>query len=77
MPDVPFAQKMASKTNCGVLSVLKEDPSTTNGMVKVCQTYQKYVPVISDCENVRAKVLVQGNAMCRCRCRCRCRCGSM
>ena len=68
MPAVPYAQKMSQKTNCGVLSVLMEDPSTKEGMVNVCKSYLKYVPVISDSEHIRAKVLTQGMSVCSVEC---------
>ena len=64
MPPVPYAQKMSQKTNSGVVSVLMEDPSTKEGMVNICRSYLKYVPVISSDGNVRAKVLTQGILVC-------------
>ena len=52
---------MKSKSNSGVLSVLAQDPSSKEGMTNVLQSFMPYVPNISECKNVRARTLVQGD----------------
>ena len=60
VPKVPYAQKMKEKSNCKVLSVINEDPSTTAGMTNVAKSFLPYIPVTSDCGNIRAKTAIQG-----------------
>ena len=51
---------MKQKSVCKVLSVQQEDPSKTEGMTTVLKSFLPYIPVISECKNVRAKTAVQG-----------------
>ena len=62
IPPIPYAQKMKQKSNCGVLSVLDQDPSSSEGMNNVLKSFLPYVPAVSECGNVRAKTLVQGES---------------
>ena len=57
---IPYAQKMKAKSNCKVLSVINEDPSTTVGMTNVTKSFLPYIPVTSKCGNIRAKTAIQG-----------------
>ena len=67
---MPFALKMKQKSVCKVLSVQQEDPSKTEGMTAVLKSFLPYIPVISECKNVRAKTAIQGIIF-KFRCRCR------
>ena len=51
---------MREKSVGQVLSVDAQDPSTTKGMTEVLKKCLQYVPVISDCKNVRRKMVVNG-----------------
>ena len=51
---------MKQKSNSGVLHVLDQDPSTSEGMTTVLKSILPYVPAVSECRNVRAKTLIQG-----------------
>ena len=60
IPKVPYAAKMRSKSSTRVLSVLEKDPSKSEDMNCVLQSFLKYLPAVTECGNVRAKTLVQG-----------------
>ena len=76
IPKFAHEERMKQKSSCSVLSVLSNDPSTSQvpvpvpavylylnfqGMIENLKSYLKYVPVLSPCGNVRAKTTVQGD----------------
>ena len=60
IPDIAFADRMKEKSNGIVLAVDLQDPNTTHGMVEVLKNYNHYTPAISECGNVRKKMVVNG-----------------
>ena len=60
IPKVPYAAKMRTKSSTRVLSVLEKDPSKSEDMNCVLKSFLKYLPAVTECGNVRAKTLVQG-----------------
>lgn len=61
VPCLPYADKMAEKSNCYVLDVCNQDPATTHGATNVCLQMLKYVPVITHCGEVRQKTCLHGD----------------
>ena len=61
MPPIPFAEKMASKSNIFVLDDTEEDPATNHGAVQVCLKLMDYVPTVSNCGEIHQKTMVGGD----------------
>ena len=51
---------MKEKSEGIVLAVDLQDPNTTHGMVEVLKNYNNYAHDISECGNVRQKMVVNG-----------------
>lgn len=61
MPPIPFAEKMATKSNVAVLDVMEEDPATNHGALQVCLKLMSHVPTISNCGEIHQKTMVAGD----------------
>ena len=61
VPDIAFAKNMAAKSNCMVLDVSDDDPSSTKGCTDVLLNLLRYSPVVSPCGEVRRKMGVFGD----------------
>ena len=51
---------MKEKSVGQVLSVELQDPNTTRGVTEVIKNYNPYASVVSDCGNVRRKIVING-----------------
>ena len=60
IPDIAYARKMRERSKGLVLSVDMQDPSTTRGLAEVLKNYSPYVSVLSECKNVRRKMVING-----------------
>ena len=45
-PEVKYSQKMSQKSKMIVLALDLEDPSTSEGMIRVCKKLVPYVPTL-------------------------------
>ena len=61
MPGIPYAEKMAEKSNCMVIAVSNDDPATVFGATSVLLNMLKYTPSISPCGQVRLRIPVNGD----------------
>lgn len=61
MPPIPYAAKMAEKSNTMVLAVSDDNPATTNGITNVLLNMLRYTPVTSPCGQVRQRTIVNGD----------------
>ena len=61
MPEIAYAERMASKSNCMVLDVSNDDPSTTRGCTSVLLDLLRYSSPASPCGEVRRKKVVFGD----------------
>ena len=61
VPAIAFPDLMSKKSNCYVLDVRGDDPSTTFGATNTLKSMVDYVPTISPCGQVRKKTVVFGD----------------
>ena len=61
VPAIPYADKMASKSNTMVIAVSNDDPATTKGATDVMLNLLRYVPETSPCGQVRQRTIVNGD----------------
>ena len=61
MPEIAYAERMASKSKCMVLDVSNDDPSTTRGCTSVLLDLLRYSSPASPCGEVRRNKVVFGD----------------
>ena len=60
VPEIAYAERMASKSYCMVLDVSDDDPSTTRGCTSILLDLLCYLAPASPCGEVRRKQVVFG-----------------
>ena len=60
-PAIAYPKEARTKSVSHVLAVDDLNPSSTRGLTEVMRRYIKYVPVVSDCGEVRKKIGVMGD----------------
>ena len=60
-PEIAFAERMASRSECHVLDISDDDPSTTRGCTSVLLNLRRCSPLASECGEVFRKKVVFGD----------------
>ena len=61
MPRIPYAEKMAEKSDCMVIAVSNDDPATVFGATNVLLNMLDYTPSMTPDGQVRLRTLVNGD----------------